>query len=237
MAGTLRYGRILLKLSGGVLGGEGNPVDPARVGFAAREIVAAREAGAAVGVVVGGGNIVRGREARALGWPQTSVDYMGMLATVVNALALREALTAAGVPAHVLASFGVGECCERYRPERARELLAGDAVVVFAGGTGRPLFTTDTAAALRGVEIGAHALLKATDVDGVYDADPHREQSAQRLPRLGFDELLKRDLRVMDAAAAALCRDHELPIVVFRWGEAGIVSRIVGGEDIGTYVG
>jgi uridylate kinase len=237
VAGTPRYRRILLKLSGGVLGGEGNPVDPARVAFAAREIVGAREAGAEVAVVVGGGNVVRGRAAREMGWPQPTVDYMGMLATVINALALREGLAAAGVPSHVLAAFGVGECCERYRPERARELLAGGAAVVFAGGTGRPLFTTDTAAALRGVEVGARVLLKATDVDGVYDADPHREQAAQRFPRLGFDEMLKRDLRVMDAAAAALCRDHELPIVVFRWGEAGTVGRIVGGEDIGTYVG
>jgi uridylate kinase len=202
----------------------------------AREVAGARALEAQIAVVVGGGNFVRGREAAALGWPQVSVDYMGMLATVVNGLALRESLEAEGVAATVLSAFGVGECCERYTRGRALALLAAGEVVVFVGGTGRPLFTTDTAAALRAGEIEADLLLKATDVDGVYDRDPKGEGEARRFDTLTYDDVLGRDLQVMDASAATLCRDHKIPTVVFCLYESGNIVKIMSGERLGTFV-
>jgi uridylate kinase len=238
MAAAPEYRRILLKLSGGAFAAEGGAaLDADRVSFAAREVADARAAGAQVAVVVGGGNVVRGRLAADLGWPQPSVDYMGMLATVVNALALKEGLAALGQAAAVLSAFGVGECCERYRRERALELLEGGATVIFGGGTGRPFFTTDTAAALRACEVGADVVLKATDVEGVYDRDPHDDAGARRYDKLGYDDVIARELKVMDAAAAALCRDHGIPLIVFYLYEAGNIGKIVRGEKIGTYVG
>lgn len=238
MAPGPKYRRVLLKLSGGALAGpEGNPLEPARVRFVAAQVAAARKAGAEVAVVIGGGNVIRGRAAAELGWPQPTVDYMGMLATVVNALALKESLAAAGCAAAVLSAFVVGECCERYRRERALALLDAGTVVIFAGGTGRPLFTTDTAAALRACEIGAEVVLKATDVDGVYDRDPRLDAAARRYETLTFAEVLQKDLRVMDAAAAALCRDHNLPVIVFRLADEGNIAKIIAGERLGTVVG
>jgi uridylate kinase len=238
MAGAAAYRRVLLKLSGGALAGDqATGLAPEKVSYVAREIAAACETGAQAAVVIGGGNIVRGREAREMGWPQVPVDYMGMLATVINALALKEGLDGQGVSAEVLSSFGVGECCERYSRRRALELLEGGAVVIFAGGTGRPLFSTDTAAALRACEIEADAILKGTDVPGVYDSDPDDNPEARMYESLSFDEVIARDLRVMDAAAAALCRDHEIPVVVFDLRETGNVAKIIRGEKIGTYVG
>jgi uridylate kinase len=171
-----------------------------------------------------------------LGWPQLTVDYMGMLATVINGLALREGLAAAGCPAAVLAAFDVGECCERYRRERALEHLAAGRLVIFVGGTGRPYFSTDTAAALRACELDAEVLLKATDVDGVYDRDPHDDPTARRYAELTHDDVLARGLAVMDAAAAALCRDHRLPVIVFRLYDAGNIAKIIAGGAVGTTV-
>jgi uridylate kinase len=237
MAETPKYGRVVLKLSGAAFAGEGGAaLEPSRVSFVAREAADARAAGAQLAVVVGGGNVVRGRDAAALGWPQASVDYMGMLGTVVNALALKEGLAQLGEAAAVLAAFDVGECCERYRRGRALELLAAGATVVFAGGTGRPFFTTDTAAALRACEIGADAVLKATDVAGVYDRDPDVDADARLFEALTYDDVIARQLGVMDAAAAALCRDHGIPLVVFYLYEAGNIGKIIRGKRIGTRV-
>jgi uridylate kinase len=237
VAAAPAYRRVVLKLSGGAFAAEGGAaLDAERVAFVAREVAAVRAAGVQAAVVVGGGNVVRGRLAAELGWPQTSVDYMGMLATVVNALALKEALANLGEEAAVLSAFGVGECCERYRRERALQLLDGGATVIFGGGTGRPFFTTDTAAALRAREVGADAVLKATDVEGVFDRDPATDADARRYDELSFDDVIARGLKVVDAAAAALCRDGGLPLVVFYLYKAGNLAKIVRGERVGTRV-
>lgn len=238
MGAAPKYKRVVLKLSGAAFAGEGGAgLEPSRVSFVAGEVADARAAGAQVAVVVGGGNVVRGREAAALGWPQLAVDRMGMLATVVNALALREGLAQLAVPAAVLNAFDVGECCERYRPERARELLEEGATAIFAGGTGRPFFTTDTAAALRACELGADAVLKATDVAGVYDRDPADGADARLLASLSYDDVIAQNPTVMEAAAAALCRDHDIPLVVFYLYDAGNIGKIIRGEKLGTRVG
>lgn len=227
-----------MKLSGAALADKaGAPLEPARVAFVAGEVAAARDAGAQVAVVMGGGNVVRGREAADLGWPQTTVDYMGMLATTVNGLALREGLAVRGCPAVVLNAFDVGECCETYRRERALQILEDGAVVVFTGGTGRPFFSTDTAAALRACEVGAEVLLKATDVPGVFDRDPRGDAAAVRYDKLSYDEVLARGLGVMDAAAAALCRERRLPCIVFHLYDPGNIVKIIQGQTVGTYVG
>jgi uridylate kinase len=232
------YRRVLLKLSGGAFAAEGGAgLDADRVSLLAREVADARAAGAQTAVVVGGGNVVRGRLAAEFGWPQASVDYMGMLATVVNALALKEGLANIGQPAVVMSAFGVGECCERYRRERAVQLLEAGSTVIFGGGTGRPFFTTDTAAALRACEVGAEVVLKATDVEGVYDRDPDDDADARRFDELAFDDVIARGLKVMDAAAAALCRDHGIPWIVFSLYKAGNLGKIIRGARIGTYVG
>jgi uridylate kinase len=232
------YRRVLLKLSGGAFAaGSGAGLDADRVSFLAREVAEVRAAGAQPAVVVGGGNVVRGRLAAEFGWPRASVDYMGMLATVVNALALKEGLAKVGQPAVVMSAFGVGECCERYRRERAVRLLEEGSTVIFGGGTGRPFFTTDTAAALRACEVGAEVVLKATDVEGVYDRDPDGDADARRFDALAFDDVIARGLKIMDAAAAALCRDHGIPWIVFSLYKAGNIGKILKGERIGTYVG
>lgn len=238
MGAAPKYKRVVLKLSGAAFAGKGDAgLEPSRVSFVAGEVADARAAGAQVAVVVGGGNVVRGREAAALGWPQLAVDHMGMLATVVNALALKEGLAQLGVPAAVLNAFDVGECCERYRPERAHELLEEGATTIFAGGTGRPFFSTDTAAALRACELDADAMLKATGVAGVYDRDPADGADARLLASLSYDDVIAQNLAVMDAAAAALCRDHNIPLVVFYLYDAGNIGKIIRGEKLGTHVG
>jgi len=225
-----------LKLSGGAFGGPGTALDAGRVAYLAAEVAAAHAAGGEIAVVVGGGNIARGRAAADFGWPQVTVDYIGMLATVANGLALRESLAALDEAAVVMSAFGVGECCARYERTRARELLAAGAVVIFVGGTGRPFFSTDTAAALRACELDADALLKATDVAGVYDREP-AEAGAQLYESVSFDKVIARGLGIMDAAATALCRDHGVPIVVFSLYERGNIAKIIAGEKLGTYVG
>ena len=238
MGAAPKYKRVVLKLSGGAFAGEGGAaLEPSRVSFVAAEVADARAAGVQVAGVVGGGNVVRGREAKALGWHRAAVDYMGMLATGVNALALKEGLAQLGVPAAVLSAFDLGECCEPYRRERALELLEEGATVVFAGGTGRPFFSTDTAAALRACELGADAMLKATGVAGVYDRDPKDGGDAKLLSALSYDDVIARNMAIMDAAAAALCRDHDIPLVVFYLYEAGNIGKIINGEKLGTRVG
>jgi uridylate kinase len=231
------YRRILLKLSGEALMGEGRcGISPSVLDRMALEIGQLVEIGVQVAVVIGGGNILRGAELAASGVDRVTADHMGMLATVINALALQSALEKNAVFTRVTSAVQVHEVCEDYIRRRALRHLEKGRVVIFAGGTGNPFFTTDSAASLRGVEIGADLVLKATKVDGVYSADPLRDPSAQRYSRLTYEEVLQRNLKVMDATAIILCRDHDIPIRVFDMGKPGAVRRVVMGEEEGTLV-
>lgn len=242
MSGGRPSRRVLLKLSGEALsGGGGFGVGYAALARTAKEIAEARAAGdggdgAAIAVVVGGGNFFRGAGAEVQGMDRISADYMGMLATLMNALALRQALEKENVPSRVMSGLTVTPVAESYVHGRALKHLRRGRVVVFACGTGNPLFTTDTAAALRAIEIGADLMLKATKVDGVYESDPAAVPGARRYDALSYDEALARNLGVMDAAALALCRDHRMPIRVFDMKRAGCLRRIMNGADEGTLV-
>jgi uridylate kinase len=234
---TARYKRILLKLSGEALMGD----DPFGINRATMErivdeIAQVAQLGVETGVVIGGGNIFRGVALGAAGMDRATADYMGMLATIMNALALADVLRQKGINARVQSAINVEQVVEPYiRPKAIRYLEEGK-VVVFAAGTGNPFFTTDTAAALRGSEIGAEIVLKATKVDGVYTADPMKDPGARRYERITFDEAIQRNLKVMDATAFALLRDNKLPILVFSIFKPGALKRIVQGEDEGTLV-
>jgi uridylate kinase len=231
------YHRIVLKISGEALAGaQGYGIDPDTMGRIAGEICEVAGLGVQVAVVIGGGNIFRGLAASAGGMERATGDYMGMLATVINALALQDAIEKGGVPTRVLSAIEMRAVAEPYIRRRAIRHLEKGRVVVFAAGTGNPFFTTDTAGALRAVEIGAQAILKATKVDGVYTADPARDPAAVRLPRLGYIEVLNRGLQVMDATAISLCMDNKLPIVVFDLTRKGNIRRIVTGEPVGSVV-
>jgi uridylate kinase len=230
-----RKRRVLLKLSGEGLGDGGYEAKAVRA--VAAEIAALPRAGVEVAVVIGGGNLVRGRDLPADLVPRTSADAAGMLATIANALVLAEAVRAAGAPARVLTAVPMPDVAEPFTAERARERLAAGEVLLLGGGTGRPFFTTDTAAALRALEIGAGVLLKATTVDGVYDRDPKRSKGAKRFDRLSFDEVIERRLGVMDQTAFTLCRENGLPIVVFSLRPAGNLARAAAGEPVGTRIG
>jgi uridylate kinase len=227
--------RVLLKVSGEGLGDGG--FDPAAVRSLAAEIAGVVRAGIPIAVLPGGGNLVRGRDLPADLVSRTTADAAGMLATVANALVLAEAIRGAGVPARALAAVPMPDVAESFTAERARALLAAGEVPVLGGGTGRPFFTTDTAAALRALEVGADLLLKATTVDGVYDRDPRKDPAARKYDRVSFDEALEKRLGVMDATAFALCREHSLPIVVFSLRPAGTLLRAAAGEAVGTRVG
>jgi uridylate kinase len=231
------YRRIVLKLSGEALAGsQGFGIDPPvldRIGEEVREVT---DLGVQVAIVIGGGNIFRGVAASAAGMDRATADYMGMLATVINALALQDALEKAGVQTRVLSAIEMRAVAEPYIRRRAIRHLEKNRVVIFAAGTGNPFFTTDTAGALRAVEIGADAIIKATKVDGVYSADPKRDPAAKRLERLTYIEVLNRGLGVMDTTAISLCMDNKLPIVVFDLMEAGNIKRIVLGEPVGSIV-
>ena len=234
---TPTYRRILLKLSGEALMGE----DPFGINRNTIEAIVAEIAmitklGVEIGVVIGGGNIFRGVAPGAAGMDRATADYMGMLATVMNALALQDAMRHAGISSRVQSALNIEQVVEPYIRGKAIRYLEEGKIVIFAAGTGNPFFTTDTAAALRGSEIGAEIVLKATKVDGVYTADPKLDASATRFTRLSFDEALTRNLRVMDATAFALCRDQKLPITVFSIYKSGAMKRVVLGEDEGTYV-
>jgi uridylate kinase len=232
-----RSQRVLLKLSGEVLAGDGTHGIAA--GMLARfvgEIAEVRRAGIELAIVIGGGNFFRGIAGESAGMDRASADYAGMLATVMNGLILADALNRAGTPAATLSGLPVGSVVEAFSARRANELLAEGRVLVLAGGTGNPFFTTDTAAALRGVEIGANVVIKATKVDGVYDRDPKRDPAAKRFAKLTYDEAIEKRLGVMDATAFALCRENRLPIRVFSIVEAGNLPRAARGEDIGTLV-
>ena len=231
------FKRILLKLSGEVLMGAGQfGIDPATVDRVAGEIASARHAGHELCVVVGGGNIFRGLAAAAKGFDRTSADYMGMLATVMNAIAVQNALEKMGVETRVQSAIPMASVCEPYIRRRAIRHMEKGRIVIFAAGTGNPFFTTDTAAALRAAEMGCDALFKGTSVDGVYDADPKKVASATRYEALTFDRVLVDNLKVMDAAAVALCRENDIPIVVFNIREEGNLASVLRGEGHSTIV-
>jgi uridylate kinase len=234
---SLQFKRVLLKVSGEALMGDGEfGIDPKMISQVCSDIATGIKAGASVAVVVGGGNIFRGVSLAAKGADRVSGDHMGMLATVMNAIALRMGLEDAGLEAVVLSAIEMPEICEAFSQRRAIEHLDAGKVVVFAGGTGNPFFTTDTAAALRAAEIGADALMKATQVDGVYDADPATNPDATRFTRITHEDMLKRGLRVMDTAAVALTQDNDIPIIVFSIHEKGQFPQILAGNGRFTFV-
>ena len=233
----VRYRRILLKLSGeALLGNRSYGVDPAFCAFIARQVAEVHGLGVQVGIVVGGGNIFRGLAAAASGMDRATGDYIGMLATVMNGLALQDALERAGVPTRVMSAIAMNEVAEPYIRRRAVRHLEKGRVALFVAGTGNPYFTTDTAAALRAVEIGAEVLLKATKVDGVYDADPVTHPEARRYAELQYSDLLRDQLKVLDAAAVSLCMENDLPIVVFDLNQPDNITRVAAGEPVGTRI-
>jgi uridylate kinase len=232
-----KYRRILLKLSGEALGGkEGNGISPESVHDMARQVAEVRELGTEVVVVVGGGNIFRGLQGSERGIERATGDYMGMLATVINALALQDALEKQGVPTRVQSAITMAQIAEPFIRRRAVRHLEKGRVVIFAAGTGNPYFSTDTAAALRANEIGAEVILKATKVDGVYNKDPKKHADAVRYKQVSYREALEKQLKVMDAAAFALCMDNKMPIVVFDFFAEHNLRRVILGETIGTLV-
>ena len=231
------YRRVLLKLSGEALAGErGFGLDPAVIGRLADEVQALRSAGADIGLVIGGGNIIRGTSASREGMDRVSADYMGMLATVINALAVQDVLEHKGVDTRVLTAIRMEAVAEPYIRRRAIRHLEKGRVVIFAGGTGNPYFSTDTAAVLRALEIEAQVLLKGTNVDGVYSADPRLEPDAKFIAEVSFQEAMVRGLGVMDANAFGLCKDNGLPIHVFNISQPGAALRILRGDRVGTIV-
>jgi uridylate kinase len=237
MPAELKYRRVLLKLSGEALMGERDyGLDPAMVERIAAEVESVHDLGVELCLVIGGGNIFRGLAGAAVGMERASADYMGMLATVINSLAMQNALERCGLATRVQSAIGMQAICEPYIRRRAIRHMEKGRIVIFAAGTGNPFFTTDTAAALRGSEMGAEIVLKATKVDGIYTADPQRDPRAQRFNRISFDEAIVRNLKVMDATALTLCRDQKLPINVFSIFKAGALRRVVLGEDEGTLV-
>ena len=233
-----RYQRILLKLSGEILAGPaGYGVDEDVLHGLAGEIAGVHKSGVQVGVVLGGGNIFRGLAAASRGMDRVAADYMGMLATVINALALQHALEKQGLFTRVLSAIDMQKVAEPFIRRRAVRHLEKGRVVIFAAGTGNPYFTTDTAAALRAIEVGADVVLKGTRVDGVYDKDPERHGDAARYASITYLDVLNQGLKVMDSTAVSLCMDNKLPIVVFDVGRPGNLARVVEGEPVGTLVG
>jgi uridylate kinase len=233
----LKYGRAVLKLSGEALAGENRTgIHPPVVDRLTDEIRDLHALGVTLGLVIGGGNIVRGTQASQQGMDRVTADYMGMLATVINALALQDLLERKGVTTRVQTAIRMEALAEPYIRRRALRHLEKNRVVIFAGGTGNPYFSTDTAAVLRAIEIDADVLIKATKVAGVYTADPKVDPDAEFIPRLSYQDVLSRDLRVMDAAAVSLCRDNALPIIVLDINERGALAKALQGEELGTLV-
>jgi uridylate kinase len=231
------YKRVLLKLSGEALRKNRDlDIDPEVVKQIAEEIRSVKEAGVEIGIVIGGGNIFRGLSASARGMDRVTADHMGMLATVINSLALQDFLERVGVPTRVMSAVQLEAMAEPFIRRRAMSHLDRGRVVIFAAGTGNPYFTTDSAAALRAIEIGADAILKATKVDGIYSSDPVTDPNAQRFQSITFTEVIEKQLRVMDATAVTLCRENNLPIIVFKLLETGNLKRVVFGEKIGSIV-
>jgi uridylate kinase len=233
-----RYQRILLKLSGELLaGGAGHGIDEQVLHAIAEEIREVHDLGVQVGIVTGGGNIFRGLAASTRGMDRVGADYMGMLATAINSLALQHALEKRGMYTRVMSAIEMNRVCEGYIRRRAVRHLEKGRIVVLAAGTGNPYFTTDTAAALRAIEIGADVILKATKVDGVYSGDPMKDPAATFFPRISYMDILNRGLKVMDSTAISLCMDNRLPLVVFNVGVPGNLTKLMRGESVGTRVG
>ena len=234
---SLAHRRVLLKLSGeALMGDEDYGIDPKVLHRIAAEVMEAHAAGAEIALVIGGGNIFRGAGLAAGGMDRVTGDQMGMLATVINALAMQDALEKLGGKARVMSALKINDVCEDYIRRRAVRHLEKGRITIFAAGTGNPFFTTDSGAALRAIEIGADLLLKATKVDGVYDKDPKKHTDAVKLDALTYDEVIARNLQVMDTAAFALCRDAGLPLRIFDMAQPGVLLRILKGEPIGTLV-
>jgi len=232
------YKRVLLKLSGeALMGKQSTGVDPDVANYIADEIKSLADLKIEVGIVIGGGNIFRGIEASAKGMDRTAADYMGMLATVINSLALQSALEERGLPTRVQSSIEMREIAEPFIQRKAVRHLEKGRIVIFAGGTGNPYFSTDTAASLRAMEIRADVIMKATKVDGVYDADPVKNKTAVMFKKISYIDVLTKNLKVMDATAITLCRDNALPIVVFNMQKKGNIRGVICGKKIGTYVG
>jgi len=232
-----KYRRVLLKLSGeALLGQRAYGIDFDVVRSIANQVHSVHELGTNVGIVIGGGNIFRGMAAGERGMDRTTADYMGMLATIINALALQDSLEKIGVPTRVQSAITMAQVAEPYIRRRAVRHLEKGRVVILAAGTGNPYFTTDTTAALRGVELGAEVILKATKVDGIYSADPHTDPSAQRYTNLSYLEVLNQGLQVMDSTAITMCMENDLPIIVFDLMHEGNIEKVVMGEEIGTLV-
>lgn len=232
------YRRILLKLSGeGLAGDDGFGIHPGLIADIAAQVREVHELGTEICIVIGGGNIIRGMTAASQGMDRAQADYMGMLASVINAMALQDALEKQGIPTRVQTAIEIAQVAEPYIRRRAMRHMEKGRLVIFAAGTGNPYFTTDTAAALRAAEVQAEIVMKATQVDGVYSADPHKDPTAVRYEELSFAEALQRDLRFMDQTAIALCRENDLPILIFDMGVRGNIMKAVRGERVGTLVG
>lgn len=237
MSSSPTVSRILLKLSGEALLGELDyGIDPKVSSRIANEVKAVVEAGVQIGIVVGGGNIFRGKGLAASGIDRITGDQMGMLATVMNALGLQDALETAGVTTRVMSAISIREVCEDFIRRRAIRHLEKGRAVIFAAGTGNPFFTTDTAASLRAIEIGADLMIKATKVDGIYTADPMTDASATHYPRISYDEVIEKKLEVMDTNAIVLCRDQSMPIRIINLNSPGELNRLIKGEEVGTLV-
>ena len=233
----LEHKRILLKFSGeSVAGNEKQGIDPKILDGMASSVKSCKELDAEIGIVIGGGNLFRGEKLNKAGMDRVAGDHMGMLATVMNGIALRDALERAGVKTRVMSAISMSGVAEHYDRRLAIQLLSNDFVVIFTAGTGNPFFTTDSAGCLRAIETQADIMLKATRVDGVYSADPEKDQDATFYPSLSFDEAIQKNLKVMDATALTLARDHSLPLKVFNWNHPDALKRIACGEDIGTLI-
>ena len=232
-----KYGKVLLKLSGEALAGKrGFGIEPSVVDLLTNEIIAVHEMGVSLGVVIGGGNIIRGALASQKGMDRVQADYMGMLATVINALAVQDLLEHKKVATRVMTAIRMDEVAEPYIRRKALRYMEKGRVVLFAGGTGNPYFSTDTAAALRAIEMGSQVVIKATKVKGVYSADPAQDPSAEFIPSITFQEIVQRELAVMDAAAVSLCKENDLPIIVLNLEDQGAVSAAIRGDRVGTLV-
>lgn len=237
MEQQLAYKRILLKLSGeSLMGDKGFGIDPKIVNFFAEEIKSVREIGVEVGIVIGGGNIFRGLNAHEQGIDRVAGDYMGMLATMINSLALQNASEELGVFTRLMSSIKMDEIAEPYIRRRAIRHLEKGRVVIFGAGTGHPYFSTDTAASLRAVEIGADVLIKGTRVDGIFSADPEKDENATKYDHITYYDILKKKLRIMDLTAVSLCQENELPLVVFNMDKKGNLMKLVTGQKVGTIV-
>ena len=233
----MKYKRILLKLSGEALMGDKQfGIDPERIAQYAQEVKKAVDAGVQVAIVIGGGNIFRGLQAADNGIERAQGDYMGMLATVINGMALQSAIEAAGMYTRLLSAIKMEQICEPYIRRRAMRHLEKGRVVIFGAGTGNPYFTTDTAASLRAIEIEADVILKGTRVDGIYTADPEKDASATKFDTISFGDVYRKDLNIMDMTAFTLCKENDLPIIVFDMNKEGNLTRVLQGENIGTLV-